>query len=374
MGTSESRNKKLGNQLSISSKIKEEFNCPLCNKKFTENMTFVQLNQHLKRCGNIHNYSSKNARSFRRIDLSFDNDRNKKIQNNNNIIKTPIRRYGSIILEEISKNKKLDFIFSEEKSLEKIISINDKKKRGYNKVKIIGTFEERINQMSEYLNLKKSQYKAEFIIKGENVFQLLEHLKNISIYQKIVLILKTKENEKKLNLNDLIFQYFDLMIKLKYIEIINGKTIALSFRNKIDYELLGYILAILLIYPDIKINYKLPKLICKILINEKLSLNDIQYENESFYDYILKLKNKNDFSKLDLYFNYEGYDLVPNGNEIKVDEYNFEEYIDKMIEYETNKYIKKINIIRDSVFRYIPKSYIMNFKGDELYQIFNRLI
>ena len=374
MGTSESRNKKLGNQLSISSKIKEEFNCPLCNKKFTENMTFVQLNQHLKRCGNIHNYSSKNARSFRRIDLSFDNDRNKKIQNNNNIIKTPIRRYGSIILEEISKNKKLDFIFSEEKSLEKIISINDKKKRGYNKVKIIGTFEERINQMSEYLNLKKSQYKAEFIIKGENVFQLLEQLKNISIYQKIVLILKTKENEKKLNLNDLIFQYFDLMIKSKYIEIINGKTIALSFRNKIDYELLGYILAILLIYPDIKINYKLPKLICKILINEKLSLNDIQYENESFYDYILKLKNKNDFSKLDLYFNYEGYDLVPNGNEIKVDEYNFEEYIDKMIEYETNKYIKKINIIRDSVFRYIPKSYIMNFKGDELYQIFNRLI
>jgi hypothetical protein len=374
MGTSESRNKKLGNKLSIASKIKEEFNCPLCNKKFTENMTFIQLNQHLKRCGNIHNNSSKNARSFRRIDLSFDNDRNKKIQNNNNIIKTPIRRYGSIILEEISKNKKIDFIFSEEKSLEKNISINDKKKIGNNKVKIIGTFEERINQMSEYLNLKKSQYKAEFIIKGENVFQLLEQLKNISIYQKIVLILKTKENEKKLNLNDLIFQYFDLMIKLKYIEIINGKTIALSFRNKIDYELLGYILAILLIYPDIKINYKLPKLICKILINEKLSLNDIQYENESFYDYILKLKNKNDFSKLDLYFNYEGYDLVPNGNEIKVDEYNFEEYIDKMIEYETNKYIKKINIIRDSVFRYIPKSYIMNFKGDELYQIINRLI
>jgi hypothetical protein len=128
MGTYESKNKKLGNKLSISSKIKEEFNCPLCNKKFTENMTFVQLNQHLKRCGNIHNNSSKNARSFRRIDLSFDNDRNKKIQSNNNIIKTPIRRYGSIILEEISKNKKLDFIFSEKKSIEKNISINEKKK------------------------------------------------------------------------------------------------------------------------------------------------------------------------------------------------------------------------------------------------------
>ena len=66
--------------------------------------------------------------------------------------------------------------------------------------------------------------------------------------------------------------------------------------------------------------------------------------------------------------------MIPNGNKIKVDEYNFEEYTDKMIEFEINKYMKKINIIKDLVFRYIPKSYIMNFKGDELYQIINRLI
>ena len=258
--------------------------------------------------------------------------------------------------------------------MEKNILINKEKKRGKNKVKIIGTFEERINQMNEYFNLKKSQYKTEVIIKGENVFNLLNQLKNISIYQKIFFMLETEEKEKKIDLNDLLFQYFDLMIKSKSIVIINGKTISLSFSNHIDYELLGYILAILLIYPNIKINYKLPKLICKILINEKISLNDIQYENESLYDYLIKLKNKNDFSIINLYFNYEGSDLIPNGNKIKVDEYNFEEYVDKMIEFEINKYIKKINIIKDSVFRYIPKSYIMNFKGDELYQIINRLI
>jgi hypothetical protein len=328
----------------------------------------------LKRCGNIQNNSSKNARAFRRIDLSFDNNINKEKQNNNNFIKAPIRRYGSIILEEISKNKKIDFNFSDEKSLEKNISINKEKKAGKNKIKIIGTFEERINKMNEYINLKKSQYKTEIIIKGENDFQLLNQLKNISIYQKIIFILETKENEKKIDLNDLVFQYFDLMIKSKSIGIINGKTISLSFSNHIDYELLGYILSILLIYPNIKINYKLPKLICKILINEKISLNDIQYENESLYDYLIKLKNKNDYSILNLYFNYKGNDLIPNGNKIKVNEYNFEEYIDKMIEFEINKYIKKINIIKDSVFRYIPKSYILNFKDDELYQIINRLI
>ena len=74
-------------------------------------------------------------------------------------------------------------------------------------------------------------------------------------------MLETEEQEKKIDLNDLVFQYFDLMIKSKSIGIIKGKNISLSFSSHIDYELLGYILSILLIYPNIKINYKLPKLI-----------------------------------------------------------------------------------------------------------------
>ena len=120
--------------------------------------------------------------------------------------------------------------------------------------------------------------------------------------------------------------------------------------------------------------YKLPKLICKLLINEKICLNDIQYENKLIYDFLTEIKNKNDFSNLNLYFYYEGNYLIPNGNKIKVDEYNLEEYINKMVEFEINKHLKKIDIIKDSMFRYIPKNYIMNFKGEELYQIFNRLL
>ena len=103
-------------------------------------------------------------------------------------------------------------------------------------------------------------------------------------------------------------------------------------------------------------------------------MNDIRYENKSLYDYLIKLKNKNDDFSLNLHFNYQGFELIPNGNKIKVDENNFEEYVEKVIEYEINKYIKKINIIKDSVFRYIPKSYLTNFKGEELYQIFNKLV
>ena len=54
MGKTESKSRKVNeNKITLSSKIKKDFNCPLCNKKFTGSMTYLQLNQHLFRCGNI---------------------------------------------------------------------------------------------------------------------------------------------------------------------------------------------------------------------------------------------------------------------------------------------------------------------------------
>ena len=53
MGKSESKPKKEVNKLSVGSKINQVFDCPYCNKKFAENMTYDQLNQHLKNCGLI---------------------------------------------------------------------------------------------------------------------------------------------------------------------------------------------------------------------------------------------------------------------------------------------------------------------------------
>lgn len=375
MGASDSRSKNIGNKLSITSIIKQEFNCPFCSKKFTEKITFIQLNRHLNKCGNNNNSSNKNETTSKRIELSFDNDTNINSHNKNNKIKAPLRKYSSVILEEISKNKKLNFKSIKEKKHEMNNSLNIQKEEEKEKEnEKNGTLGERYNKMKEYFILKKNQYKTEAIITGENIYQLLVRLKSCNIYQKLVMIMDKEGKEEKYSLKDIVFQYFDLMIKSKNIDIINGKTISLSLNQKIDFELFGYNLAILLIYPEYKLNYKIPQLICKLLINEKLTLNDIQYENKLLYDYLIKLKKENDISYLNIYFNCQGKELIQNGNQIKVDEYNYEEYIDKMIEYEINKYIKKVAIIQDSVFSYVPKNYIMNFKGEELYQIFNRLV
>ena len=336
-------------------------------------MTYIQLNQHLNTCGKIHIQPSRNATTRRRIEFSFDDLINKKSLNQNDNYPLGKRKHSSVILKEISKNKRLNFGLYMNKSNYFNNSKNDEEKEK-NDENIKGTFGERYNQMVEYFNLKKDKSKNNQIIKGDNINQILNRLKYCNIYEELCFILKEKENDKKFNISDLIHQYFDLMIKLKHIEIINGKTIAISFRNKIDFELFGYILALLLIYPEYKINYKLPHLICKLILNEKVKLNDIQYENKALYEYLIKLKNENDFSKLKIYFNYEGKDLIVNGSKVKVDEYNIEEYIDKIIDYEIYKYKKEINIISGTLFNYIPKYYLLNFRGDELYQIFNRLV
>ena len=45
-----------------------------------------------------------------------------------------------------------------------------------------------------------------------------------------------------------------------------------------------------------------------------------------------------------------------------------------MIEYEIKKYKKEIGKFQDSVFQFIPKNYIFNFTGEELYQIINKFV
>ena len=370
MGTSNIKNKKAKEKLSLTSKINQEVRCPLCNIKLTENMTYTQLNEHLKQCDKNQKKTKKKRKKF---DLSFDNNINKNNIQKIDSINRKKRKYSSVILKEISKNNKINLRLFLEKS--HVINVSENIINNETNIKKLNiSFEERYNQLNEYIKLKKNPSNNEIVIEGENLCDLLNKLKSSNIYLNCVYNLGEKGNTKKLYISDIVPEYFDLMIKLKNICIINGKTIALSLNNNIDYELFGYILSALIIYPNFKLKYKLPHLIFKLLINEKLTLNDIQYENKLLYDDLIKIKNENDFSELEIYFNHEGKDLISNGSQIKVDEYNYEDYINKMIEYEINKYKKEITIIQDTVFRYIPKTYVNNFTGEELYRIINRLI
>ncbi len=387
MGKNESKIKRNNEKkITLSSKIRKEFICPLCNKKFNGNMTFLQLNQHLFRCGNIYSKPGKKSSislNDKSRNFSFNNNdsKNSPDANRDNRIKfnsSMNHKEQMNIMSPTMTNRNLifDLIYENKNKNKQEKNFNQNKKINYVKTKtppqtLVGTFDERYNGLKEYLNMKKKQMNISTVINGENIKKLLLKIKECNLYLQSTFII---DNDNKFSLNDMVMKYFELMIEINKINIINGKSIAVSLKNNIDFELLGYILAILLIYQECKIKYKLPQLLCKLLINEKLSLNDIQYENKELYDNLIKIKKEEDISELDIYFKCDGDDLITNGGNIKVDENNVEDYIDIMIQHEIQKYKKEIEIIQDSVFQFVPKNYIYNFTGEELYQIMNKFV
>ena len=82
-------------------------------------------------------------------------------------------------------------------------------------------------------------------------------------------------------------------------------------------------------------------------------------------------KDKNINEKGLVYF-YEGNELLIDGKNIKVNNNNVYDYIEKIINYENGKNKEKNKIIKTNLFNLIPKKYIFSFNGEELYRIVNR--
>ena len=166
------------------------------------------------------------------------------------------------------------------------------------------------------------------------------------------------------------------MIKLNRFEVIYEENIlSFSFNNpKIDFEMIGVIFAILFIYPHIKIKYKFPKLLFKMLINENLCLEDIKYENKELYQKLIDLTKAEDISKLNLVYMYEENELILGGSNIKINEINVYDYVEKVVNYEMNKYKKEINNIKKILYQFVPKKFIFSFNADQLEQIINKVL
>jgi hypothetical protein len=265
----------------------------------------------------------------------------------------------------------------------------------YNNTKNPDLYEEKLKNdgkkeqiMDKYLQLrrfligKKNLMNYDLNIECKNYKEIFYAIKNCNIYYntKFILLrnLNTPEVSSKkpkiLNLNDVLNKYFELMAKNKIFNIIKD-TLFFSFENKkIDYEMIGIILSILFIYPEIQLRYKLPLILCKLLVNQRLELNDIQFVNNKIYNNLRDLsKDKNINSKGLVYF-YEGNELLIDGKNIKVNSENVCDYIEKLINYEIRKYKNEINIIKTNLFQFIPKKYVFYFNGEELYRILNRTI
>ena len=355
-------------KLTIKSQIKKDFVCPLCKKKFTGHMTYYQLNQHLFRCGNI--------RSSNDLEIPLHSQReNFKLKYSGSLKNIEQKAYSESF--RISNHLGLG---SKKKLNQSIFKNNRVELNGDSQINNIAEtssenvpFSERYNNLKKFIKYKK-KYMNQFLkITGTNFDELLNQIKMSNLYLNLSFIIEN-DDANNYSLSDILNKYFDINIESNKFSIINGKSIAISFGKDIDFEILGYILAILVIYSECKIKYKIPQLFGKLLINENITLNDFQYENRKLYESLVKLKNEVNLSELDICYVSNEVELVENGKNIQVDETNVNDYIEKMILNEINKYKKKIEKIKEAFFQFIPKKFFREFNGEEIYHIFNRMI
>jgi hypothetical protein len=83
------------------------------------------------------------------------------------------------------------------------------------------------------------------------------------------------------------------------------------------------------------------------------------------------LNFKNLISK-ELFYIYEGNELLIEGKNTRVTNENIFDYIEKIINYQFRKYKIEIGLIKTNLFLFIPKKYIFFFNGEELYRMINR--
>ena len=391
MGNSGESQEEKNLRASLNCNVKAKIKCPICNKILNEKITYNQLNIHLRQCDKISNPKINGNNQTERLKRNI-------IHNNvriNNLEDMLDERY----VNEDKKNSINNITDSESKRQTHKMSMNSSGDQGdindfqlvidYNNTKNHDLYEEKLknegnkaelydkySQLRRFLINKKNLMNFDVNIHCKNHKELFSALKNCNVYYNTkFIILKTKgkiKKQKVLTLNLAINKYIDIMVKNKIFYIIDN-TMFFQFNSKqVDYEMIGIILSILFIYPEVKLKYDLPIILCKILINQRLELSDIKNINNNLYKQLYDLSQDKNINKKNLVYFYEGNELLIDGKNIKVTNKNVYDYIEKIINYEMRKYKEEIIIIKNNLFNLITKKFIFFFNGEELFKIVNR--
>jgi hypothetical protein len=354
---------------SIFSQVEKDIKCPLCQKILSKDTTFIELNFHLYYCGkkkftrsnsDFINYNYNSQKDSQDIIL-FEYNSDKKIsknmlKENDDIIKSTVNDFQLAI-----DYNEIEDIYEEQiKNINKNINGNEK-----------------YFELRNFIDRKKSQMNYNMTIKSNSYTKIFKSLKEINLYYDIKIIYQKENNVEKIySLNYILDKYIRIMVKFHIYEIVYEENLlSFSFKNKnIDFEMIGIILTILFIYPEIKIRYKFPILLFKMILNQNLSLEDIKYENKKLYHKLFELINFRNISELNLHYTYNDNELILGGSNIKIDSNNIYDYIEKVVNFEMNNYKKKINIIKTIIFQFIPKKYILSFNAEQIEKIINKRI
>ena len=401
MGKIESKEEKIIKE-NINCNIRAQIQCPICNKILNGAITYGQLNNHLRQCNflakknliqNDNNIGdNKTHRSFGI--KNYEDMLDKKYINDGKSKPKSISLSGLINSEPSRKQKKS--MNSTDKS--NVDTFNDfQLVIDYNNTKNHDLYEEKLknegkkteiydkySQLRKYLLSKKNLMNFDMNIECGSNKELFNALKNCNIYYNTKFILlkndsnspKSGKNKKPkvLNLNSAINKFIDKMLKNNIFFVIDNNLFFSFNTQEVDYEMIGVILSVLFIYPEIKLRYCVPLILCKILVNQRIELNDIKNINKELYNKLYDLTKDKNINNKNLVYFYDGNELLIDGKNIKVNNSNVYDYIDKIINYEMRKHKNEINIIKTNLFQLIPKKLIFSFNGEELYRIINRTL
>ena len=391
MGSNESKEEKNIRAL-LNCNVKAQIKCPICNQILGRKITYNQLNMHLRQCGNIINSKLNKENQTERVmrnkihknlNIDYEDMVDKKYlnANKNNLINSQIR----------IKSKKSRSFSDDQGTINDFQLVID-----YNNTKNHDLYEEKLknegkkaalydkySQLRKFLINKKNLMNFDVNIECNSNKELFNAIKNCNIYNNTKFILSKGSHPdsnqtgkikkpKILSLNLAINKYIDIMIKNNVFYVIDNTFFFQFNTEKVDYEMIGIILSILFIYPEIKLRYYVPLFLCKILVNQSLELSDIQNINNKLYKELSDLSKDKNINEKGLVYFYEGNELLIDGKNIKVDKHNVYDYIEKIINYENGKNKEKSKISKSNLFNLIPKKYIFSFNGEELYRIVNR--
>jgi hypothetical protein len=142
------------------------------------------------------------------------------------------------------------------------------------------------------------------------------------------------------------------------------------------FSLIGKLMAKALI-DNITVNICFNKIIYKMILQEKIEINELVFINKPLYD-SLENMNNSDCTDLGIYYtidlkdydnNIHSFDIQNDGINIPVT--NIHDYINKRIDFMTNLYEPFIKRIRDSLFNIIPKEVIQTLTSDQLELLIN---
>ena len=150
------------------------------------------------------------------------------------------------------------------------------------------------------------------------------------------------------------------------------------------YFFIGTILAKALL-ENLTVNCCFNKVVYQLLLGEKIKLNDLVFIDKPLYNSMKHLVNMKEecaenIALCEIYFTYDyqgvdgtryQQDLIENGSDILVTQYNLDLYIEKRIEYYTKSQMNGIKQIISGINTIFPVDYLKIFTSDQLGLLIN---